>query len=212
LHPVFFDPEQPTERRLRNLPHWHQPEAAVFVTFRLADAIPASAIARWAEERRRWLAARGFPAEGDLAATLTLLPDEQRRVYFREFGKRFHALLDAGHGSCVLRDPRCSKVVEGALTHFDGSRYQLGRYVVMPNHVHLLVSPFEGYGLSGILKSWKGFAAREINRLNGTSGQVWQHESFDHLVRHAGSLEAFERYIEENPRKAKLREGEFRLG
>lgn len=70
----------------------------------------------------------------------------------------------------------------------------------------------EEHGLSAILKSWKGFTAREINRLNGTSGQVWQHESFDHLVRHAGSLEAFVRYIEENPRKAKLLEGEFRLG
>jgi REP element-mobilizing transposase RayT len=178
----------------------------------LADSIPASALRQWADDRRRWLSARGLPADGDLAAILALLPDDQRKAYFREFGKRFHELLDAGHGSCVLKDPRCSAVVEDALKHFDGDRYQLGRYVVMPNHVHLLVSPFEGHGLSDILKSWKGFAAREINRLNGTSGQVWQHESFDHLVRHAGSLEAFERYIEENPRKAKLREGEFRLG
>jgi REP element-mobilizing transposase RayT len=209
---MFLDPERPIDRRQRNLPHWHQPEAVTFVTFRLADAIPAQALTRWVDDRRRWLLARGLSAEGDLAATLALLPDEQRKAYLREFGRRFHELLDAGHGSCVLKDPHCSEVVEDALKHFDGIRYHLGRYVVMPNHVHLLVSPMEEHGLSAILKSWKGFTAREINRLNGTSGQVWQHESFDHLVRHAGSLEAFVRYIEENPRKAKLLEGEFRLG
>lgn len=209
---MFLDPERRIDRRQRNLPHWHQSEAVTFVTFRLADAIPQQALTRWADDRRRWLLARGLPADGDLAATLALLPDDQRKAYFREFGKRFHELLDAGHGSCVLSDPRCSAVVESALTHFDGSRYHLGRYVVMPNHVHLLVAPMEEHALSAILKSWKGFTAREINRLNGTSGQVWQHESFDHLVRHAGSLEAFERYIEENPVKAKLREGAFRLG
>jgi putative transposase len=209
---MFLDPELPIDRRQRNLPHWHQPEAVTFVTFRLADSIPAPALKQWVEDRRRWLSARGLSAEGDLASTLALLPEEQRKAYFREFGKRFHELLDAGHGSCVLKDPRCSGLVEDALKHFDGTRYHLGRYVVMPNHVHLLVAPMEEHGLSAILKSWKGFTAREINRLNGTSGQVWQHESFDHLVRHAGSLEAFGRYIEENPRKAKLREGEFQLG
>jgi REP element-mobilizing transposase RayT len=209
---MFLNPERPVDRTSRNLPHWHQSGAVVFVTLRLADAIPEQALTRWADDRRRWLLARGVSGEGDLSSTLAALPGEQRKAYFREFGKRFHELLDAGYGSCALKDPRYSAVVEDALRHFDGVRYRLGRFVVMPNHVHLLVEPLDEYRLPDILKSWKGFTAREINRLNGTSGQFWQHESFDHLVRHARSFEASVRYIEENPLKANLREGEFRLG
>jgi hypothetical protein len=112
---MFLDPERPIDRRQRTLPHWHQPEAVTFVTFRLADSIPAPALKQWVEDRRRWLLARGLSAEGDLASTLALLPEEQRKAYFREFGKRFHELLDAGHGSCVLKDPRCSGLGRGCL-------------------------------------------------------------------------------------------------
>lgn len=102
-------------------------------------------------------------------------------------------------------------MVESALLHFDGDRYDLIDYVIMPNHVHVLVSPKESHSMSSILHSWKRFTAREVNKLTGSSGQFWQHESFDHLVRGAGSLEGFIRYIRENPQKAKLKPGEFRL-
>jgi REP element-mobilizing transposase RayT len=208
---VFLDPDRPIDRTLRNLPHWQQPEAVTFVTFRLADSIPAKAMKMWADDRRRWLESRGLVVSEDLSETLARLPADQRRWYLREFGRRFHDLLDSGHGSCVLRDPGCAEVVSTALEFFDGERYVLGEYVIMPNHVHVLVAPKEGHSLSSILHSWKRFSAREINRRAGRDGQLWQHESFDHLVRDAGSLAGFVRYIRENPENAKLREGEFRL-
>ncbi|WP_338287279.1 transposase [Luteolibacter sp. LG18] len=208
---MFLDPENPIERSLRNLPHWQQTDAITFVTFRLADAIPARSMRMWAEDRRRWLLARGVSGEGGLSETLLGLVEEERRRYFREFGRRFHELLDAGSGACVLRDPDCSSIVANALEHFDGERYDLTDYVVMPNHVHVLVAPREGHSLTEVLHSWKRFTAREINRLIGRDGQLWQHESFDHLVRDAGSLEGFVRYVRDNPAKAKLREGEYRL-
>ena len=208
---MFLDPEKPIDRTQRNLPHWEQVETVSFVTFRLADAIPEKSMNYWAEDRRRWLSTRGLSGEGDLSETLAELPEDQRRQYLREFGKRFHDLLDSGHGSCVLRTPEYSALVESALLHFDGDRYDLLDYVIMPNHVHVLVSPKEGHSLSRILHSWKRFTAREINKQLGTTGQFWQHESFDHLVRGAGSLEGFVRYIRENPGKANLKPGEFRL-
>lgn len=208
---MFLDPEKPIDRTLRNLPHWEQAGTVSFVTFRLADAIPEKSLKSWAEDRRLWLLARGLSGEGDLSQTLEQLCEDQRRQYLREFGKRFHDLLDAGHGSCVLRNPDYSGVVESALLHFDGDRYDLLDYVVMPNHVHVLVSPKEGHSMSSILHSWKRFTAREINKRLGATGQFWQHESFDHLVRGAGPLEGFIRYIRENPKKARLKPGEFRL-
>ncbi len=164
---MFLDPDRPIDRRWRNLPHWQQEGTFTFVTFRLADSISAPAMKRWREDRGRWLEARGLPATEDLSESLARLSADQRRVYLREFGRRFHELLDSGHGSCLLRNPAHSEVVATALECFDGQRYELGDYVVMPNHVHVLVAPREGYSLSAILHSWKRFSAREINRRAG---------------------------------------------
>jgi type I restriction enzyme R subunit len=101
--------------------------------------------------------------------------------------------------------------VAQALEHFDCDRYLLLGYVIMPNHVHLLVTPGPTHPLSKILQSWKRFTAREINKARNTSGQVWQRESFDHIVRSVAQLDRFQNYLRENPVNAKLREGEYLL-
>src|SRR5207248_3990162 len=93
-----------------------------------------------------------------------------------------------------------------------GERYWLGHFVVMPNHVHLLVRPIMEHGLSHILHTWKTFTARKINLLIGEKGQLWQHESFDHIVRDEHQLEKFSDYIETNPARAKLKQATYRLG
>ena len=103
--------------------------------------------------------------------------------------------------------PVCSKkqanaaIVEQALRHFDGERYWLGHFVVMPNHVHLIVRPIMGHELSDILHSWKTFTAREINRRIGGGGQLWQHESFDHIVREEHELEQVQQLHYQQPRR-----------
>ena len=82
----------------------------------------------------------------------------------------------------------------------------------MPNHYHVPVTPPPGFTLGAVLNSWMSFTAKAVNKLQGRSGQFWQHEPYDHIVRNGERLRRLERYIAENSVKAKLREGEFLLG
>ncbi|MEI8045329.1 MAG: transposase [Verrucomicrobiota bacterium] len=70
----------------------------------------------------------------------------------------------------------------------------------MPNHVHVLVKPLNGHRLADITHSWKSFTANQINRRLGKTGQLWQHESYDHIVRHGKAMEEIRRYIRKNPK------------
>ena len=109
------------------------------------------------------------------------------------------------------------------LHHFDGQRYALDAYVVMPNHVHVLVAPgYEQGGtgglpvdsssrsLSAILHTWKSFTSKAINRKRGSKGVFWMDESFDHAVRSEKQRQHFRTYIREMPAKAFLK-GEQRV-
>jgi len=104
---TFFDPHAEIDITQRNLPHWEQPDSTYFVTFRLADSLPASKLAELEEERATWLKFNPEPWS-----------DDQRREYYRRFTARLDEWLDAGSGSCVLRDERTAKVVADALNHF----------------------------------------------------------------------------------------------
>jgi len=127
--------------------------------------------------------------------------------YHRLFSARLENWLNKGTGSCVLRDPENARIVAGALGHFNGERYALAAYVVMPNHVHVLFRPLAGHDISGVMKSWKGFTAHEINRRAGGSGKLWQTESWDRLIRNERHFYKTAEYIRLNPLMAGLREG-----
>ncbi|HVM60502.1 MAG TPA: D-aminoacyl-tRNA deacylase [Verrucomicrobiae bacterium] len=180
---VPFDPETSIEGSRRELPHWQQPGRTYFVTFRLADSVPAEKLRQWKK-----------------------LSD--KNVVLDEF----QAWLDHGHGECWLKRHEMATIVETALRHFDGQRYALGEYVIMPTHVHALVTPLAENTLADILHSWKSFTAHEINRALGRTGAVWQDESFDHIVRDEEALTRFEQYIQQNPTVAGLKEGEYLAG
>jgi REP element-mobilizing transposase RayT len=196
-----FDTSRPVSTYTRHLPHWRQAGATYFVTFRLADALPRELLDELHREREDWL--RRYPGEPT--------PERQRELdeFLWEWQEQH---LDRGHGACHLADRRIGDLVEGALRHFDGERYGLGSYVIMPNHVHLLVQPTGGHELTKILHSWKSFTASQANKLLGRSGALWQDESFDHIVRDELELERYGRYIEQNPVKAKLTVESYRLG
>ena len=181
------------------------------LTFRLADAAPAHLLLRWQKQREGWLRNFGI-AHGSPGwqAAFTALPPDLRREYHARFTRGFQRLLDRGHGSCILSRPEVAAVVEAVLRHFDGVRYRLGDFVVMPNHVHVLFTPLAGFASSAIGTSWKRFTATRIQKLTGGSGKLWQHESFDHLVRNERSLAKIQEYIAENP--ANLRPGTYLLG
>jgi len=185
----FFDPSQPIWHLSGNLPHWRQEGVRYFVTFRLADSIPQGKLRQWHHERDLWLKQNPGPHT-----------PEQIREFWSLFPERFHRWLDAGYGACILRDDAIAKLLDDVLRHFDGERYELGAHMVMPNHVHAVVSPMPGHGLSGILHTWKSYSANEINRMLRRNGVLWQKESFDHIVRSAPQLARINSYILGNPK------------
>jgi REP element-mobilizing transposase RayT len=196
-----FDPESPAAITHRRLPHWTQQGCTYFVTFRLADALPITFWERWRRERDEALQA--------LPGNAT---QEQREQALALFTAQLEAEADQGHGACVLREATVADELEAVLRHFDGQQYQLGSYVIMPNHVHAIVRPLEGHSLSRILQDWKSISAHKLNRRLGRKGDLWQEESFDHIIRDEHQLERFERYVAQNPEKAQLKVGGYRLG
>jgi len=103
------------------------------------------------------------------------------------------------------------EIVAKSLHHFDGERYELTDFVIMPNHVHLLVAFPDEEALLKQCESWKHFTATQINRSLGQKGRFWQQDGFDHLVRTPEQFVRFRRYIADNPRRARLSAGEFVL-
>lgn len=187
----YFHPFLPMEIEQRHLPHWTQDGATYFVTFRLADSLPREKLRQWQEERAEWLRGHEEP-----------FSEDEMEEYARLFGERINQWLDAGSGSCILAEKKNAQLVEQALLHFDADRYRLGSYVVMPNHVHVLVSPTDGNALGDILHSWKSFTANELNKLTGSKGAVWQDESYDHIVRSPEQLGFYTNYIRKNIEQA----------
>ena len=201
-----FQPDHSLKKTRGNLPHWTQDGRMYFVTFRLNDSIPEVAMKEWSDQRAEWIRCHGLDPKDFRSDQLS---EEDRNDYARRFGRRFHELLDSGYGACVLQKEVNRRAMVETLEHFEGMRYDLGGFVVMPNHVHLLIKPREGFELSTILQSLKSFSAKRINLNEGRSGKLWQVESYDRIVRNDREMERYVRYLEENPVKANLREGEF---
>ena len=193
-----------------NLPHWFQPGATYFITFRTEDSIPAHIAQRWYAKRSAWLAQHGISTSmPDWKDKFTELPEGLRRNFHQTFSRQYLEYLDKGLGACILKRRELSKIVADSLLYFDGDRYHIGDFVVMPNHVHLLVCLFSGTDLLKQCRSWKRFSAGKINKLLGRSGRFWQEESFDHLVRSPAQFCAIQHYIRDNP--SHLPNGEYFL-
>jgi DNA polymerase len=157
------------------LPHVKAKGATYFVTFRLADSLPAAVLATWAS-----------------------LPEADRV-------KNTERYLDQGAGECLLARPEVAEIVLRALTYHADSRYTLHEYVFMPNHVHVLLTPLAEHALSDILHSLKSWTAQKINALlNRVGSTLWQHESYDHVVRDDDELQTLCAYVRLNPVKAGL--------
>jgi len=195
-----FDERGTLEMKQGHLPPWEQAGATYFVTFRLADSVAENILAAWREERAQWLKFHPPPWDWKTA-----------REYTRRFEEEREQWLDQGQGSCLLRQPKAAQIVSEALRHFDRERYLLDAYVVMPNHVHVLVKPVGSHSIADILHSWKSFTANAINRELDREGTVWMREAFDTIVRDVAHLNACRDYIAQNPDKAALLPGQFIL-
>jgi len=164
------------------LPHFDSEGQTQTVTSRLFDSMPQEVLEAWKEE----------------------LADLPQQAYDLERRKRIDAYLDQGHGSCLLRDPQAADIVQNNWLRFDGERYQLHAWVVMPNHTHILFTPAPGWDLSRIAHTWKSYTAHAINKLLGRSGKLWQDEPFDRYIRDERHFANAVAYIENNPVKAGL--------
>ena len=186
------------------LPHWKLPGGTYAVTFRLADSLPTTVLDHYRHKRKALLDllethARAGGSRSALEQMLSLrnqLAQLQAAVIDPE--------LDRGHGSCLLRNDEFASLVAGALRHFDGVRYTLLAWCVMPNHVHAVLKPAAGYELEEILHSWKSFTAHEMDKRLGIGGTIWQKESYDHLIRDGEDLRNQVEYVLDNPGKAGL--------
>jgi putative transposase len=206
----FFDQQQEFTIVQKNLPHWVQAGTVTFITWRAADSLPDEVQSRVTQEREQILRAYGLDPRRDWKAAVSRLPAVKRgRLHWALFQVWDNA-LDLGHGACVLKAPALSEIVGDSLLHFDGQRYFLTDFVVMPNHVHLLATFPSEEALFEQCTSWKRYSARQINQRLDQSGELWQVEQFDHLVRSAEQFEHYRQYIANNPKRARLRIGEYR--
>ena len=163
------------------LPHCDIPGLLQAITFRLADSLPAGVLDRLQQE-----------ADSEV--------DKHKKI---------DAFLDAGYGTCWLKQHAIANIVEDALLHWDGQRYRLLAWCVMPNHVHVLIETSAGSPLSGVLHSWKSFTAKAINQCLGRTGPVWMRDYFDRYIRDDQHLAAVIAYIHGNPVKAGLVQNEW---
>jgi putative transposase len=198
----------------RILPHWYMPKATHFVTFRLAGTLPRTILDDLQAQKARLLQQK---------------TPEQTEANHRELvHKRLFAIYDdyLDHRRDVhwLDDPRVAALVRRSLYFWNGSKYGLLAYCILPNHVHMLVRPFDvepasdpildslepgevadaSSPLSEIMHSLKSYTAHEANKLLHRTGSFWQHESYDHWVRDDDELERIVAYINANAVKARL--------
>lgn len=161
----------------RNLPHWHPEGRTIFLTWRLHGSLPQSFVHDLEKLKED-------PGKQFLAA--------DRMLDAAATGPRWLADLEiAGY------------VVDTLIRGAELNHYFLHAYVVMSNHVHVLLDPL--VPLRRITGGIKGVSARDANGVLGRTGKpFWQDESFDHWVRNEAQFERVRTYIERNPVKAGL--------
>ena len=169
------------------LPHRDATGLLQAVTFRLADSLPQEKLARLEEE-------------------LTDLPETLRGAERRQ---RIEQWLDVGMGCCALRHPEMASQMRDALRHFDGQRYRLIAWCIMPNHVHILMETFAP--LARIVQGWKSVTARWALAQNEElclgipdSKHLWMRDYWDRYIRNDGHFESVVFYIHQNPVRAGL--------
>ena len=156
------------------LPHFDSHGVVQHVVFRLADALP-----------------------GQIIADIERYPEALKLAKIDE-------VLDKGCGLRLLADPSAAEIVEQILLRFDGKRYRLFAWCVMPTHVHVLAEQMEGYPLSRVIHSWKSFSANVANNKLGRSGAFWAPEYYDRFMRDGDQFDTTRAYIENNPVAAGL--------
>ncbi len=173
------------------LPHRDAPELIQHLTLHLADSLSADAIER-------------------IEHSILTLDHELRLVERR---RRIHAWVEAGHGSCILVDAAIASGVQSVLQHFNRDRYQLHAWVIMPNHLHVLFHPMNGWTMQQVVATWKKRTGRIVHdslrdqqraAMVEALSPLWHREPWDRYIRDREHYQAVVTYIHQNPVRARL--------
>ena len=175
-------------RRFHSVPH-RENKALQSITFRLYDSLPKEVI-----------------EEIKLKLDINEDDDSCDSIQYQRLRQKIAEYEDAGYGQCFLRDERIAAIMQDTLKHFDGERYQLMCWCIMPNHVHVLIEVNEGWSLSRIMHGWRSYTAKEANRILGRTGKFWMEEYYDRYIRDDNHLQQTINYILNNPANAGLDE------
>lgn len=178
---------RPVNSRSRGyLPHVEPDNKHQFITFRLADSLPQSTL-----KEIKLMVSKEDPA----------FRDSKQRKLIEQY-------LDQGLGCCALKHPEVAHTLQSSLLRFHNDRYQLKAWCIMPNHVHILITP--NYPLGKIIQSWKSYSARwaiqnnQRLKLNISTKSFWLREYWDRFIRDLDHYDNVLHYIHNNPVKAKL--------
>jgi REP element-mobilizing transposase RayT len=158
------------------LPHFDSSHAIQAITYRLHDSLPVQVIEQ---------------------LKLDASNNDKLKVKINKF-------LDKGYGSCSLGIPEISEIVETNFLYFNRVKYDLIAWVIMPNHIHVMIKPYEGCSLQLIVKSWKSYTAKECNKISGGNGRFWFPDYWDRFIRDENHFSGAVNYIHNNPVKAGL--------
>lgn len=201
----------------RNLPHYQPIGYTLFITFRLHNSLPIHVIEKLKDE---------YKTHVKNISAYNSKKEKQKRYsegkwhYFEKFDSN----LDLYPNNNWLNDERLARLVYDSILYRDNKEYDLISFTIMPNHVHLVLSLIKraDYSLKNnnieemigkkqtdsslykIMQSLKWYTAKECNKILNRTGQFWQHESYDHVVRNEEELNRIIEYVQNNPVKAGL--------
>ncbi len=184
----------------RHLPHIQPLGGIIFVTFRLANSLPKKVIDQ---------------LKYDYKSLVRL--SENNKQHKRIYDRKIHELINrydkylhkTSKGPFYLRKTEMADLVCDTMKYHNGKTYDLISYCVMPNHVHILLQPYEisieeYVPISKIMHNIKSYTANRINKILGRKGQFWEHESFDRYSRSDNDTVKIIKYILDNPVEAGL--------
>ena len=184
----------------RNLPHWQEPGAEYFVTFRLAGSLPKKVIQQLKESRDTFK--KNFSHKVDYQSA--------SRKFEALLFKKYESLLDGqGTGPNWLSNKNIADIVKEALHFRDNKEYDLYAFCIMSNHVHLVFRDLysnqedqkieETFAVTKILQGLKSYTGLMANRELNRTGSFWHEESYDRLIRNADELNNTIQYTLNNP-------------
>ncbi len=164
------------------LPHYDGGDVIQFITFRLHDSIPERLLRMWIEQME---------------------VVEKHKAKMMLYAK-IEKYLDKCRGNCWLQNPEIAEIVQNALLHFNGERYRQHSWIIMPNHVHALITVLSGNSLSKIIHSWRSYTANQANKVLNRTGSFWHKDYYDRYIRDEKHFRNTKYYIETNAVKAGL--------